>query len=303
MQKPIAHISVDLDPVDTHLAGYGLTSAPCDRIYRTSVPRILDMLDRVGLKATLFVIARDAEREAAIWRDAARRGHEIASHSVTHPIPFATLPPDVLAGELQESRQRLEDVLGQPVVGFRAPGWDVNKGTLAAIAEAGYRYDASVLPSLALLIGAALRFVLSAGRMRPESVSNAVRLAFAPRLPYRIGDLWEFPVAVSPWLRAPFTHSLWYLAPRLVCRHIYRAIRSSGGQLCYQFHAADLLDLHTDQVDDRMARHPGMRWPVERKAALLEGVLRDIAAEYSVIPYASAIGGVLDVAPRPIVAA
>lgn len=118
--EKVAHVSVDLDPVDTHLAGYGLACAPCDRIYRTSVPRILDLLDRVGIKATLFVIARDAEREAALLRDAADRGHEIASHSVTHPIPFATLPPDMVARELRESRQRLEDVLGQPVVGFRA---------------------------------------------------------------------------------------------------------------------------------------------------------------------------------------
>jgi hypothetical protein len=84
-----------------------------------------------------------------------------------------------------------------------------------------------------------------------------------------------------------------------VCRHIYRAIRRSGGPLCYQFHAADLLDLRGDQVDGRMARHPGMRWPLARKDALLEGVLRDIGAEYAVIPYASAIGAGPDVATRP----
>jgi hypothetical protein len=248
------------------------------------------------------VIARDAEREAHLLREAASRGHEIASHSVTHPIPFATLPPAVVAREVRESRQRLEDAVGRAVVGFRAPGWDVNAATLAAIAAAGYRYDASVLPSPALLMGAALRWSLSAGRMRPTALSNVVRAAFSPRLPYRIGDLWEFPLAVSPWLRAPFTHTLWYLAPRGVCRHIYRAIRRSGGPLCYQFHAADLLDLRIDQADDRMARHPGMRWPLARKAALLEGVLRDIAAEYAVIPYAAAIGAGSDVASRPTTA-
>jgi len=301
MKRPIAHISVDLDPVDTHLAGYGLTCAPCDRIYRGSVPRILELLDRVGVKATFFVVARDAEREAFLLREVASRGHEIASHSVTHPIPFATLPAAVIDREVRESRQRLEDAVGHAVVGFRAPGWDVNSAALAAIAAAGYRYDASVLPSPALALGAALRWLLSVGRMRPTKVSNLVGLAFSSRLRYRVGDLWEFPLSVSPWLRAPFTHTLWYLAPRGVCRHIYCAIRRSGGPLCYQFHAADLLDLGIDHADSRMARHPGMRWPLARKAALLEGVLRDIAAEYVVMPYASALDALAD-AHAPVVA-
>ncbi|HTO59065.1 MAG TPA: polysaccharide deacetylase family protein, partial [Pseudomonadales bacterium] len=221
MSTAIAHVSVDLDPIDTHLAGYGIASDPCDLIYRVAVPRILDLLDRLGLHATFFVIARDAEREAALWRDAMRRGHEIASHSVTHPIPFATLPRDDLRRELRESRARLEAVIGQPIVGFRAPGWDVDQTTLTEIEAAGYLYDASILPSPAVLAGAVLRWVLSAGRMRSESLVRTMRLAFSRRPPHRLshgGRLLEFPVAVSPFLRVPFTHTLWHLLPAWLCR-------------------------------------------------------------------------------------
>ncbi len=296
MTRPTAHISVDLDPVDTHLAGYGLEAPRCDRIYRTSVPRIFDVLERVGIKATVFVIARDAEREASLWRDAVRRGHEIGSHSLTHPIPFASLPAARLERELRESRERLEQVTGRAVVGFRAPGWDVDAATLEAIAEAGYRYDASILASPALLPGAIMRFVLSAGRMREISIARTLRMAFRSRRPHRIhGDtgLWEFPVAVSPLLRVPFTHTLWYLAPAGVCRRTYRSIRRSGSPLAYQFHAADLLDLERDGIDPRFGRHPGMRLPLERKTALLEGFLTEIASDYEVRTYGEVVGAAM----------
>ncbi|HUI25228.1 MAG TPA: polysaccharide deacetylase family protein [Candidatus Kryptonia bacterium] len=305
MRKPVAHISVDLDPIDTHLAGYGIASAPCDLIYRAGVPRILEVLDRVGLRATLFVVARDAEREASLWQDIVGRGHELASHSVTHPIPFATLPRDVVRRELCESRARLEAVVGRPIVGFRAPGWDVDQTTLGEIARAGYLYDASVLPSPAVLAGAVLRWVLSAGRMRSESLTRTLRFVFSRRLPYRLagaGNVWEFPVAVSPWLRVPFTHTLWHLVPASVCRRTYRAIRRAGASLCYQFHPVDLLDLEGDRVDPRMARHPGMRAPLARKTALLEGFLREIARDYEVVPYADVVAANRERAASAVVA-
>ncbi len=289
--RPPAHVSIDVDPIDTHLAGYGIEAPPCDHSYRTAVPRFLDLFDRLGIRATLFVVARDAEAQADLWREAQRRGHEIASHSVTHPIPFASLPSDVLARELTESRRRLENCIGRPVLGFRAPGWDVGRPTLTAIAAAGYRYDASVLPTPALLAGAAVRFVLSGGRKRPHGVGRSLRAAFSRRWPHRIeraDGLHEFPVAVSRFLRLPFTHTLWYVAPRSVCVRTYEALRRSSVPLSYMLHATDLLDLKRDGIDPRMGRHPGMALSLEQKTALLEERLSAIAGDYTVRPYADA---------------
>jgi hypothetical protein len=284
-----AFVSVDIDPIDTHLAGYGFTAPPCDAVYRIAVPRLLDLLDRVDLRATLFVVARDAQSQAPLWREALRRGHEVASHSITHPIPFADLPAAELTRQLVESRQRLEDATGGPVLGFRAPGWDVGRGTLDAIAAAGYRYDASILPTPALLAGAAMRFVLSGGRMRPHGLGRSLRAAWSRRRPYRLrggADLWVFPIAVSPLLRLPFTHTLWYVAPRALCLRTYRAMRRAGTPLSYMLHAADLLSVQRDGVDERMARHPGMQLPLDDKLALLEERLRAIAADFRVATYA-----------------
>jgi len=293
MKKPTAHISVDLDTVDTLLAGYGIQRPPCDLIYRLSVPRLLDLLDRLQLKATLFVIARDAEAEADLLRDAARRGHEIASHSLTHALPFSTLPADRMHHELCTSRSQLEKVVGRPVIGFRAPGCDVDQRTLGAVARAGYGYDASVMPSPALFAGVMLRLLIARGAVRDLPLWSGLRSAFSRRRPYRTspnGSLWEFPVAVSAVLRVPFIHTLWYLAPAALCRRTYRALCRSGVCLSYQLHAADLLGLEEDNIDPRMTRHPGMDVPLRRKLALLEEILSDIAATYDVMTYADALG-------------
>src|SRR5262245_39601291 len=117
--RPTAYVSIDIDPIDTHLEGYGFAgNPPCDAVYRIAVPRLLDLLDRVDVRATLFVVARDAKPQAPLWREVLRRGHEVASHSVTHPIPFADLPAAELSRQLVESRQHLEDATGQPILGF-----------------------------------------------------------------------------------------------------------------------------------------------------------------------------------------
>lgn len=288
--RPAAFVSIDIDPIDTHLAGYGFAAPPCARVYERAVPRFLAMAEHIGVRATLFVVARDAASQAALWRAAVRSGHEIASHSLTHPLPFATLPAETLAYELRESRRRLEDATGTAVVGFRAPGWDVSEATLAAIADAGYRYDASLLPTPALLAGSVLRWALSGGRVWPSGLGHALRAACAPRHPHRYGALQEFPLAVSPLLRVPFTHTLWYVAPYALAERTYRRLGRGSAPLGYMLHAADFLDLERDGLDPRMARHPGMALPLEQKLWLLEERLRAIATDYDVRPYRERLG-------------
>jgi hypothetical protein len=67
----------------------------------------------------------------------AAEGHEIGSHSLTHP--FMTRCNDVeLMRELQESRRILEAELGRPVVSFCYPDGNCDLRTQRAAAQAGY---------------------------------------------------------------------------------------------------------------------------------------------------------------------
>jgi peptidoglycan-N-acetylglucosamine deacetylase len=284
-----AVLSCDLDTVDRHLQGYGFEDVPpCDRVYRTAVPRVLELAGELGVPCVLFTIARDAEREGALLRAAADAGHEIASHSLTHPQPFGTLDDARLAEELGTSRRRLEDATGTEIAGFRAPAWDVDARVLGAVRAAGYRYDASVFPSPALA-GVRLAAWRRSRGMRAIFAMDLVGHAFAPARPHRTDGLVEFPIAVTPWLRFPVYHTAAYFVPRWVFRRALGALLRSRNPVCYEFHAADLLDLEADRIDPRMVRHPGMGEPLASKRERLRETLGAIAAARRVVTYRDAL--------------
>ncbi len=285
-----AVLSCDLDTVDRHLQGYGFDDAPpCDVIYRTAVPRIMALLAELELPAVFFVIARDAEAQRPLWRAMLDAGHEVASHSLTHPQPFRTLGDAALQTEIAGSRQRLMAATGVDVLGFRAPAWDVDARVLRQVAAAGYRYDASVFPTPALLAGRLAAYRRSAGKGSIFAM-DLLGHAFAPRAPRRANGLVEFPVAVTPWLRLPVYHTITHLVPAWATRRTLRAALRAAAPLSYEFHAADLLDLVADDVDVRLARHPGMRLPLAVRRSALREALQTIAAARRVVTYAQVLG-------------
>jgi len=77
--------------------------------------------------------------------DLARRGHEIGSHSVTHPLlPCATEAE--VAEELSASRRHLAGWIGAPPEGFCYPNGDHDERIIAATRRAGYAYACTTLP-------------------------------------------------------------------------------------------------------------------------------------------------------------
>src|SRR4030095_16906891 len=111
--RPSATISVDVDPVDLHLLGYGHRGeAPDERVYALAIPRLLERFDRARVRATFFVVARDAAAQSRALAAVKAAGHEIASHSLTHPMPFQKLPLEELAREGAEAKGGDEDRVG-----------------------------------------------------------------------------------------------------------------------------------------------------------------------------------------------
>jgi len=291
---PSATISVDVDTIDAHLAGYGVEAAPADSaVYARALPRILTLLAEADVRATFFWIARDAERVAGLLREAVAAGHEIASHTATHPAAWRQLPPSDVARELRESKGRLEQASGAHVVGFRSPGWHGPACLPDALLEAGYRYDASSFPSPLLGVAAAALWLRSRARRR---TALGVRSWFAPRAPssLRASELREFPVSVTRTLRFPIYHTLRYgFGDARFARALDRLARE-GHELSYPLHAVDALGLAEDGLDVRIAPHPGMGVPLDAKLALLRRTLHAIAERYATATFASRIGA----APR-----
>ncbi|MDD4615696.1 MAG: polysaccharide deacetylase family protein [Alphaproteobacteria bacterium] len=118
--------------------------------------RILDLCDSVGgRKATFFSVGRVAKANAGLIRNIASRGHEIAFHSHNH----VSLTEEERARfflESKEDKDRLEQISGTPVVGFRAPRFSLTPATawtLDVLAEIGFKYSSSIMPTAVSLFG------------------------------------------------------------------------------------------------------------------------------------------------------
>lgn len=282
-----AGLSVDMDSVASHLEGYGFPRLPDDGVaYTVALPRILELLEQAGARATFFLIGEEARNHPEAVRRIVAEGHEVASHSMTHRLPFVDLDPQARHLELNSSKVLLEELSGQEVSGFRAPSWDAGAWLIPDLVAAGYRYDSSAYPSVLLLV---LRAAV-AWRSHPSKrrtgrpVWSAV---LGPRKVYRIetecGSLAEVPMYTIPVLRLPYYHTLRFVLPGTLFRSIRRVAQALRQTVWYQFHAVDFLSMD-DGLDQRIACHPGMRLSLERKLELAAEAVRALGHERTVIP-------------------
>lgn len=291
MSRLHATVSVDVDPVDLHLLGYGHRGLdPDPLVYTTALPRLAGLFGRCGVRATFFLVGRDAPEHAAAIAALSDAGHEVASHSQSHPVALARLEGEALRHELVASRQALEAACGRPVTGFRAPSFDVSPAVIAALAAAGYRYDASGYPTPVLTLA---RIVLG---LKGRDLAGALKLRMLPidwrRDPHPLDHgVMEFPVSVTPGFRLPVYHTARYAIGDGGFAAWLDGFVRRGETLSYPLHAVDALGLEEDRVNRRLSPHPGMNVPLEKKLALLERSLRAIAERFEPVPFAERLGG------------
>jgi peptidoglycan-N-acetylglucosamine deacetylase len=127
-----------------------------DGRYVVMTHRILDFCDEMGgRKATFFTLGRVAETAPHLVRDVAARGHEIAYHSHSH-VSLTEEDPSRFTRQSREDKDRLEQLAGKKVIGFRAPRFSLTPDTLWALdvlSELGFRYSSSVMPTQISMFG------------------------------------------------------------------------------------------------------------------------------------------------------
>ena len=286
----LAGLSIDVDSVASHLQGYGFEAAPADGVaYGVALPRALEMLEHAEARCTFFLIGDEARAHPETVREIVRRGHEVASHSMTHHLPFDRLDDERLRLEVAGSKELLEELAGAPVRGFRAPSWDLSPRLLDAVAAAGYRYDASTYPSVLLPL---LR--LAVASRSPSGTSRAGSPLWSgvlgPARPHlrRAGGrtVVEVPMCTTPWARLPYYHSMRLLLPGALFAVIRAAAHLRRGAVTYQLHAVDFLGLREDRLDPRIGRHPGMKLALDRKLDAARRAIAHLAARREVVPLA-----------------
>lgn len=110
--------------------------------------RLAVLLSDYAARATFFVLGWIVGPLRGILSDLAVAGHEIACHGFAHQH-LARLNPQKLRTDLHRARATLEDALGVPVRGYRAPTFSVTRDTawaLDTILDAGFDYDSSIFP-------------------------------------------------------------------------------------------------------------------------------------------------------------
>jgi peptidoglycan/xylan/chitin deacetylase (PgdA/CDA1 family) len=108
------------------------------------VPRILDILDRHGVRSTFFVPGYTADRYPGVVRDIVAAGHEIAHHGYLHET-LEGVDPETEASYLDRGLEALERVAGVRPVGYRAPMWEPTWATPGLLAARGFLYDSSLM--------------------------------------------------------------------------------------------------------------------------------------------------------------
>ena len=109
-----------------------------------NTPRLLDALDRAGIKATFFFsTSRFASRERRnaraldLAREVARRGHEVGAHGYDH-VRMSRLPPNEVRSELDNSEAMFRRAFGTRTYLFRPPYGSRNHALDRMLADGRY---------------------------------------------------------------------------------------------------------------------------------------------------------------------
>jgi peptidoglycan-N-acetylglucosamine deacetylase len=98
--------------------------------------RLLDVLDKHDVKATLFLIGRYVKQRPDIAREIAWRGHVIGNHTFTHPR-LIFLPTARVRQEILQCRDVITDAVGEHSNLFRPPWGGRRPGTLSLVRRLG----------------------------------------------------------------------------------------------------------------------------------------------------------------------
>jgi polysaccharide deacetylase family protein (PEP-CTERM system associated) len=110
--------------------------------------RVLDVLERNGVRATFFALGAVAEAHPRLVQRIAAAGHEIGCHGYAHEL-VSRQAPETFRAEVRRVKALLEDLTGEPVFGFRAPNYSIGHEQVWAydiLLEEGFVYDSSVYP-------------------------------------------------------------------------------------------------------------------------------------------------------------
>lgn len=102
----------------------------------------ISILERHGIRATLFTLRTTAEKIEEKLKKYSDRGHSIAVHGYDH-TPLNYLDAEEFKGAVRDTKEYLEALTGKEVTGYRAPFFSMDNEKLEVLKELGFKYDSS----------------------------------------------------------------------------------------------------------------------------------------------------------------
>ncbi|MFQ5673896.1 MAG: polysaccharide deacetylase family protein [Nitrospinales bacterium] len=261
-QKGIFQVHIDLDlphALNKFYKGPSNDDAANDDYSHTLLKRATTFFSEHQIKATFFVITQDLKlnRYAALLKELSLSGHEIASHTHTHPYFNESSPIAQIEEESRRSYEEINSFFGAPPAGFRSPGFFITDEMLQVLIETGYKYDSSLFcsPLMVLLdFGARLRGVrTNYSRRKPIDLNALKHKSFR-----------EVPLPAC--LGLPYYNNLNLYFPRPL-RDLMIFMGSRGKNSPYLFHLIEFADLESDRqyLPAAILKHPNILTPLKKK--------------------------------------
>ena len=190
-------------------------------VSRYGTTAILDLLKEEGVRATFFCTTNFAENAPEIMQRIIDEGHEVAAHGCDHWQPKAE---DVIV-----SKQKLESLVGRPVVGYRQPR--MFPVDLKEQGRQGYLYNAS---------------------LNPAFIPGRYMHLTTPRTYFMQEGVLQIPASVSPWLRIPMFWLALHNFPLWLYKCLCRRILRHDGYFNTYFHPWEFYPL---------GEHPELKMP------------------------------------------
>ena len=295
----IASLSLDLDNKWSYMKTHGDAGWESYPSYLdVCVPRILEFLKARDLKITFFVVGQDAELEKnrEALAQISEAGHEIGNHSFKHEPWLHLYSKKELTEEFERTEAALERATGKKPIGFRGPGYSLSPTVLEVLAERGYDYDCSTLPTYIAPIARAYYFFKSP-KMSDEEREKRSKLfgkfsdGFQSLKPYkwRVNEktITEIPVTTLPGFKTPIhTSYVVYLstysgfAAMAYWKSALKMCKLAGVQPSLLLHPLDFL---SGKDAPELEFFPAMNLEINKKLDFVGEVLDVYANEFEIV--------------------
>lgn len=299
-KKLLASISLDLDDQWSYMKVHGDEGWETFPSYLEVVlPIVLDMLDKLDIKITFFIVGQDAaiEKNHKVLHSIVERGHEVGNHSFHHESWLKTYSKEKIEEEIITAEEAIFKATGQRTNSFRGPGFSWSSDLLEVLQKRHYIFDASILPTY--ISPLMRRYYFWKSKLSKEEKESRKELfgsfkeGFYPLKPFTWNfennkTLLEIPVTTMPVFKIPFHQSyLLYISGvslRLMRMYLRFAIfmcKITKTQPSYLLHPLDLIG--NDHVPS-LAFFPGMNIKSEQKLKIFEMAIKILKQNFELLP-------------------